>query len=168
MPVLKPVKNLYGEQRFGTNNAEIGFTLLRKEYKKAVEMLGLPQTADPIGVLRKMPKHTLILYIHAAQSQLWNDLAVTLPPVVQDVPMPGYGVDNSAYEELFTKYNISEDNLVNRSMSELSLEGSTRPLLQDIQDFAVEKASASSWKISFSLGTGSYATQTLRALLEEE
>lgn len=88
----KPVDrivNYFGEQRFSTNNAEIGKAMLKKDFKKAVELMvehsGREEEkvqeylekhrADYVGALRTIPWKNLTLYIHAYQSMLWNEAA---------------------------------------------------------------------------------------------
>jgi tRNA(Glu) U13 pseudouridine synthase TruD len=168
----KPVLNLFGEQRFGTNTAQIGFHLLRKDYRAAADALGLTYTTDPISALRTVPKRTLILHVHAAQSALWNEAARRAAAhgaldANAVLALPGYGepvtldIGNALHE-----HGLTSDCFVNRSMSELSLEGGTRMLVQGVQDFStspiVLTKTGGVCTLRFSLGQGEYATETIR------
>jgi tRNA(Glu) U13 pseudouridine synthase TruD len=171
-PELKPVKNYFGEQRFGSNNTEIGFALLRKQYKQAADLLGLQHTTDPIGVLRTIPKHTLLLYVHAVQSQLWNEIVLQLPAEEGEVPMPGYAPEGDTkyfpiMEQVLQQHNLNRMDFINKSFPELSLDGGSRSLLQDVQDFSATDVADGACTVQFSLGKGSYATETVKQLFTE-
>ena len=72
--------NYFDEQRFGANNVEIGRALIKKDFKKAVELINNPKSNehlnkaknDFIGALKKIPIRLLRFYINAYQSYLWN------------------------------------------------------------------------------------------------
>lgn len=75
------VENYFDEQRFSKNNVEIGRSLVKKDFKKAAELiedaklkghLGKYQN-DFIGALKKLPLRLLKMYAHAYQSYLWNE-----------------------------------------------------------------------------------------------
>ncbi|HLD43558.1 MAG TPA: tRNA pseudouridine(13) synthase TruD [Candidatus Nanoarchaeia archaeon] len=80
--------NVFGEQRFSNDNAEIGKCIVKQEFSKAVTLLLKhkgsyekkmrehfeTQPSDAIGCLRKMPSKILRLFIHAYQSKLFNEL----------------------------------------------------------------------------------------------
>lgn len=80
------IPNLFGSQRFSTNNAEIGKLIVKKEYKKAAGLIRdkndknaedneNSQNNNPIEFLRKLPLKLRRIYIHAYQSLLWNQAA---------------------------------------------------------------------------------------------
>ncbi|MBN2141921.1 tRNA pseudouridine(13) synthase TruD [Candidatus Woesearchaeota archaeon] len=86
---IRKMLNLFGEQRFSVNNAEIGKAILKKDLKRAVELITESSAADAntmdehlsksrndyCGALKKLPFKTLTIYIHAFQSKLWNKAA---------------------------------------------------------------------------------------------
>jgi len=168
-PALKPVKNYFGEQRFGSNNTEIGFALLTRNYSKAAELLKLEFTTDPIAALRRIPRHTLMLYVHSAQSKLWNELTETLPSEQVAVPLPGFAPEGTpelllAMDSLLEKHGLSRESFINRSFQELSLEGGSRPMLQDIKDFSASVENGVC-VLCFSLAKSQYATETVKQLV---
>jgi len=77
--------NYFDEQRFSKKNFEIGKFLIKKEYKKASDLLkndpqfpGLKDHLsknpnDYIGALNKLNKRVLRLYVHAVQSYIFNE-----------------------------------------------------------------------------------------------
>lgn len=77
--------NYFGEQRFGTSNADIGKLLLLKQFKKAYELMiesGIQKERlqeytsqhknDYIGAISLLPLKLLSLFINAYQSKIWN------------------------------------------------------------------------------------------------
>jgi len=82
------IVNVFGEQRFSTNNSQIGKLLIQKEYRKALDLIikqdkefgkrienKLEQANDHIAALRILPIKILTLYVNAYQSFLWNQVA---------------------------------------------------------------------------------------------
>ncbi len=75
------VPNYFDEQRFGLRNVEIGRSLLKKDFEKAVTLINDPHYVeylqehrnDYIGALKKLPIRLLRLYLNAYQSYLWNE-----------------------------------------------------------------------------------------------
>ena len=84
------IPNYFDEQRFSKNNAEIGKSILKKDFKKAVNLIlegyskeknsfekdvkehisGLPN--DFVGAIKKVPKKIRMMYVHAFQSLIFN------------------------------------------------------------------------------------------------
>ena len=84
------IPNYFDEQRFSKNNAEIGKSILKKDLKKAVDLIlegssennvgferdvkeyisKLPN--DFIGAIKKVPKKIRMMYVHAFQSLIFN------------------------------------------------------------------------------------------------
>ena len=76
------VPNYFGEQRFSTNNLEVGLQLLTGEFLQAattlrkqfreVDALLEEKPRDAVSALRKAPLKILLLYVHSVQSWLYN------------------------------------------------------------------------------------------------
>ena len=77
--------NYFDEQRFSTRNVDVGVSLLKKDFKKATEVL--MESANPeldvqqfleenptnhVGALSTLPMATLSIYVHAVQSAIFN------------------------------------------------------------------------------------------------
>ena len=67
---VKPIKldfvtNYFGEQRFGNNNVEVGINILKKDFKKAVELIKEPESTDYIRELKKLDRKLLSLYLNS-------------------------------------------------------------------------------------------------------
>jgi tRNA pseudouridine13 synthase len=81
------VPNYFDEQRFSSSNYDIGFNILKHDYKKAVELMcGCSDIYAPkaleylnrhpndyVGALKSIPKRILLMFIHAVQSFLFNE-----------------------------------------------------------------------------------------------
>jgi tRNA pseudouridine13 synthase len=81
------IPNYFDEQRFSSNNYSIGYSIMKKEYKKAVAYMCESSSIyadtvvvylaahpnDYVGALQRIPKRTLTLFIHAVQSFIFNE-----------------------------------------------------------------------------------------------
>lgn len=81
------VPNYFDEQRFSTNNYNIGLCILKKDYKSAVrymcessdayaDIVRIYLAANPndyVGALRHIPKKILLMLIHSVQSFIFNE-----------------------------------------------------------------------------------------------
>jgi len=77
--------NYFDEQRFSRKNYEIGKYMVKKDYKKASDLLKndaqfagltdylLKNPNDYVGALNKLNKRVLRLYVHAVQSYIYNE-----------------------------------------------------------------------------------------------
>ena len=79
---LDSMVNYYGEQRFSSNNKDIGKAMLERNFKKACTLIDnakvndyLKRKDDPIGALKIIDRSLLSLYINAFQAYLWNEVA---------------------------------------------------------------------------------------------
>lgn len=76
----KRMVNYFGEQRFSKNNAEIGKSIIKKDFKKACELIDnflvkkhlQERKNDFIGAIKRLDKKLISLYVNAYQSYLWN------------------------------------------------------------------------------------------------
>ena len=150
--------NYFGEQRFSTNNAGIGKAILKKDFKRAVELIiegsdrdrqvlgGFlsENTNNYVSALKQMPWKTLTLYIHAYQSKLWNEVAKKLcekSPEREDelIPIFGFGTEfvnpevEEIYNELLSAEGVSQADFVIRQIPDLSSSGSDRRLFCEIE-----------------------------------
>ncbi len=182
LPEIKPrFRNLFGEQRFSTNNAEIGRALVRKEFEKAAKLVAeINESARPamekylngkewITALRTIPRKILILFVHAYQSELWNKVAMLTDK--EEVPIVGFG---STVEDLDTRAILREENItpndfVVRALPEVSAEGDVRRVWAEAKQLEIgqlEDDDAFPGKkkvtLSFFLQKGSYATEFIR------
>ncbi len=172
-PVPSGVLNLFGPQRFSTNNADIGKAILKGDFRKAVELVlendGLFEddvqdflSKNPnnfVGALKKIPFKILTLFIHAYQSRLFNRIADRWQG--DKVPLIGFNTEDDGLEELLEDEGLSTRDFIIRSFPELTSEGDIRDKYMTIRDFSSEKLSGSAWRFSFFLGKGSYATVLL-------
>jgi len=81
------IPNYFDEQRFSSNNYNIGKSIMKREYKKAVEYMCessnfytdtvtiylAAHPNDYVGALQHIPRKTLMMFIHAVQSFIFNE-----------------------------------------------------------------------------------------------
>lgn len=89
------IPNYFDDQRFSTNNYNIGLCILKKDYKNVVKYLSENNDSyseksktyldknpnDYVGTLRFIPRKTLLMFIHAVQSYFFN---VSLSKLLED------------------------------------------------------------------------------------
>lgn len=102
--------NIYGEQRFSTNNIEIGKLLVKRDFKKSFELLvknyqKLGKTLsenlvnnDYVNSIKTIPNKLLSIYVNAYQSYLWNNVAKYADSLIQgkfnfELPIYGFATD---------------------------------------------------------------------------
>lgn len=75
------IPNYFDEQRFASNNAEIGKNLIKKEFQRALKLMNYSMCErhlqthqnDFVGALQLIPMRLLKMYVNAYQSYLWNE-----------------------------------------------------------------------------------------------
>ncbi len=75
------IPNYFDEQRFASNNAQIGKLLIQKEFGQALELMNYANCHrhleahknDFVGALKLVPMRLLKMYVNAYQSFLWNE-----------------------------------------------------------------------------------------------
>lgn len=171
--------NYFGEQRFGIDksNIDIGRFLVKKQFKQAAALLSLPET-EPISHILKIPRHTLMMYIHAYQSWMWNTVLEKLEHPSELLPIIGFGSDLSScskdvkeqYEELLHKEAITPRDFIIRQLQGMSSEGDMRKTIIEVSDLtlgAFQKDTHGGYQIAtFTLPKGSYATVFVEELVK--
>jgi tRNA(Glu) U13 pseudouridine synthase TruD len=181
--------NLFGEQRFSTNNVEIGKLLLKSGFKEAVDLI-IKSNSDYSEKIREfleknpnnftaaleiIPKRLLLIYVHAYQSHLWNKTLEEYMKKSREnikIPIIGFGTEikNKDIDEIITKImeeeGITFRSFINKSLQKLSVEGDLRDAFTEIKDFKVIEKEKDSIKINFKLKKGSYATEAIKFMLK--
>ncbi len=161
---------------------------LRLERTMLAHLIEYPE--DYIGAFRKLPRYTLLLFIHAFQSYLFNQClserikdgmirkedgefyCASNPYGFPDVDMPGMdwlcgkllgynSSPNQREKEILERHQISLDAFRIEKMPELSSKGTYRPLLVPMKDFEFKNN-----LFGFSLPAGAYATSALREFMK--
>ncbi|MBR9702493.1 tRNA pseudouridine(13) synthase TruD, partial [Candidatus Woesearchaeota archaeon] len=183
------VPNFFGEQRFQYGNADVGRFLVKKKFGEAADMIAEnnrlfakhyeKKKSDAVGALLKLPKHILMIYLHAYQSMLWNQARATLGHnAPEKLVVIGFGTEfdnvrddvREIYEELLEKEDLSPRDFIIKQLRGLSPEGETRKstLSVEIEVGAPENDDCFPGKkkqeIKFSLPTGAYATVVVQQL----
>jgi tRNA pseudouridine13 synthase len=171
-PILMP--NYFGEQRFSTQNVDVGRSLIKREFEKAAELLKLDIIEnDFIGAIRKVNKKILRLYVHAYQSYIFNETVKEyIKNNIKDnekIPIIGFGTELENYNDKIVyiiKNILMEEKLdlrdfITVKIPELSEEGSVRDLFVEIKDLDILEKNKDIIKIKFFLQKGSYATEAI-------
>jgi tRNA pseudouridine13 synthase len=136
---------------------------------------------DYANSLRKLPRKLLIMFVHAYQSWIFNEILEKRTELVGFGPMegdilekgiptalvPGYeaelarGVQGKIEEEILQKEWLSLRDFKIKIMPELSSRGLRRPTCTEASDFEILEQSKGMAKTRFSLPKGSYATTLL-------
>ena len=133
---------------------------------------------DFAGALRKIPKPTRKMYVHAYQSYLWNSgLVAVKGKYKKEYLVPGFktklgkNIFSKKIKELLAADNLTLDSFRCASMPELASEGASRPALTKVGHFELsepEKDELNKGKhkiiLKFELPKGSYATELIRQL----
>jgi len=202
--------NYFDEQRFSTNNVAIGLCILKNDFKGAIEhiknsaqkegyyekeavehLARLP--TDYIGALKKIPPKILLMYIHAVQSKIYNELLrqsiIELDEHARDIlysqgifafsqdylvytrlcdhslPLLGFSTPSTpALKKQIDALSITPRNFIIRAIPELSCEGTERNAMMHVINFTSEKIDDTTLKLSFTLLKGCYATMVVKGL----
>lgn len=177
-------ENYFGEQRFGGNNFEIGLALLKEDFGKALELIGIEYSGkDYLKYLREIDKRLLSLYINSVQSYFWNkvvaeylkknykkyfgDEFIFVDKIKKKVSIPLIGFDaefkdkfvEKLYSILLKEYGLELKNFITRKIPEIMPVSLEREVFVDIKNFKYTNG----W-VSFELPKGSYATVVLKKL----
>ncbi|MBW3012505.1 tRNA pseudouridine(13) synthase TruD [Candidatus Woesearchaeota archaeon] len=173
--------NYFGEQRFGKNNIEIGKAMLKREWKKAVELIDDKNVkdyfeknpTDPIGAIKILPGKLISMYIHAYQSDIWNKVAGQVD--CDEFSTPGFGIEetdekaDSLTQEFLEKDGIDERAFIIREIQGINSEGKVRKRIAKAENLKIVSESEDELNkgkkkiiIQFSLGKGSYATEFVK------
>ena len=191
---LNRFTNFFGEQRFSRNNKEVGKALIKKDFKSAASLIleskgdyeekmeaYLKQNpTDHVGALATIPKKILMLYIHAYQSGIWNQVAEELEKTKEDtikVPLVGFGTDLSHHKittRILKEEGISPRDFIIKQLPNLSSEGDERDLFCEIKDLKIGPLEEDELnqgmkkvRLQFTLRKGSYATEAVKALFND-
>lgn len=169
------VPNYFDEQRFSTNNLQVGLHMLAREFDLAVaKILQYDEDYKPllqnylaqhkkdfVGALRKLPKRSLLFYIHSVQSYFFNELlrqkiettnkdfvsvkysegVFAFPKKIivgesqETLPLPGYLSKNDLVVSLLKQYKLEASDFLIRQLPELSASGDERLAFMSVSDF---------------------------------
>jgi tRNA pseudouridine13 synthase len=171
---ITKITNYFGEQRFSTNNIEIGKSLIQKDFKKAAELIDdrkvqeslKEKPNDFIRALRKLPMKILKIYVHAYQSYLWNLLAEENKNLKTNkrLNIIGFDTDLTKEEEsLLKKEGINKRDFIIRQIPDLTVEGTGRDLFTEISNLKINKIEKG-YNLKFKLKKGCYATEVIKQL----
>ncbi len=175
---LEKFRNYFGEQRFSKNNAEAGKAIIKKDFKRAAELICQSSgdqeklvkmhldkfSKDYVGALRKIPLKILKMYVHAYQSMLWNKIAEKSDEC--ELQIIGFGASGLSQSEIeiMKSEGITSRDFIIREMPELSSEGGKRNVFAAPKKLKITKKSEGCYELEFELPKGSYATELIRQM----
>ena len=155
------VANLYGPQRFSRNNHLVGKAIIKKDFKKAVELIlenkGFTEDKiklylkdnknDYIGALRLIPLKTLRLFVHSYQSFLFNKIVkeyLSFDRKSKNIKIPIIGFNfeinetkDSTLKNIIKKTleeeKINQRDFITSQIPELASEGGFRDLFFELK-----------------------------------
>ena len=161
------VPNLFGPQRFSKNNNLVGKSIIKKDFKKAAELilenkgnaeenikkyLGNNKN-DYAGAIRIIPLKTRKLFVHSYQSFLFNKIACEFLKKNKNIkiknvqiPIIGFNFEIGSIKDKIlkgiTKKIIEEEKINPRDfiisqMPELTSEGASRDLFFELKDLKI-------------------------------
>lgn len=173
---LEKFRNLFGEQRFSRNNAEVGKAIVEKDFENAANLIfendgdyekevkeHLQENPnDYVGALKKIPRKILKMYVHAYQSLLWNKAAEKTGD--EELEMVGFGAAPAKKEikEMMKKEGITARDFIIREIPELSSEGGKRKVFAEAKKLKIRKIDEKTYEFEFVLQKGSYATEFIK------
>lgn len=110
--------NYFDEQRFSKKNYEIGFSLIKKDFKNASQLIYFSELEkhlelnknDYIGAIKKVPFKILTMYINSVQSYLFNEICVKY---VKEKTKKYFGVDYHLTENKIRKFIFTDEKIKN-------------------------------------------------------
>lgn len=175
--------NYYDDQRFSENNYEIGMAILKRDFRLACELAGVEASSgDFVGALKRVPSKTLLFYIHAVQSHIFNQELSDMISHQKDRHMSEYRLGRLFFAPIYddsvpssltlagfdsekhflTDLGLSARDFIIRQFPDLSVEGVSRECLvkTDI-DYVIEDNEI---VLQFALPKGAYATMLVKSL----
>ena len=155
------IPNYFGEQRFSKNNHLVGKAIIKKDFKKAVNLIlenkgdfeekirGYLKTNknNYVGAINLIPFKIRKLYVHAYQSYLFNktiDYYLKLKKKTnKKIPVIGFGIEtedkeiNKIINEILKKEKINLRDFIVRKIPDLSSEGDLRDLFFEINNLEI-------------------------------
>jgi len=183
------VPNLFGEQRFSSNNEKVGKAIVKGNFKEAVNLV-LENKGDfekeikeylknspnnYIGAINLIPFKTRKIYVHAYQSYLFNKTIkkyIEKKRTQMEIPIIGFGTEITDSElkeitsNLLEKEEVTPRDFIIKQMPDLSAEGGSRDLFFEVMDLETEQQD-NIITLRFNLKKGCYATVAVEFLFSK-
>lgn len=180
--------NYFDDQRFSENNYEIGLSILKRDFKKACALANLEvKNNDYVSALKSIPSKTLLFYIHAVQSYIFNkELGEKVMEIgeyylrdyrhgqlaflndkkydlsLKHLKLAGFDSEKNILSDL----GLTSRDFIIKQFPELSVEGTERECFVRTNVFynLNKTDNINEIDLEFSLPKGSYATMLIKAL----
>ena len=117
---------------------------------------------DYAGALRRLPRGTLLMFVHAFQSYIFNRLLSDNIAEKGEGKLIGYETEIDEREKrILEELGVKPKDFRIKNLPEISSKGSSRQLFAPLKDFSFSENT-----FRFSLDAGSYATVALREFLD--
>ena len=155
----------------------LGKAIIKKDFKKAAELIDPEfRGTDYVGLLRKLPKKILMMYVHAYQSYTFNKIVDKYLQCKYKknakIPLVGFGTSikdkkiKDITKRIMKDEKVSYKDFVIRQIPELSSEGNERSMFVKVKNLKINKLEKNTIKVSFSLAKGAYATNVIKFLFQ--
>ncbi len=129
---------------------------------------------DFVGALGAFPRHLSLMFAHAFQSKLFNELLLERMSESKEWDLLEKGtlvgsdsVLGEREKALLEREGLSQDSFSLKSLPFLSSRGAVKPFFTKMNGFEVLEEKEDSVELRFSLDSGCYATVALSFLLQE-
>jgi tRNA pseudouridine13 synthase len=153
--------NLFGKQRFSINNSAVGKAIVKREFKKAAELVCASSEYDKamienhlaknendyVGALKRIPWKNLQLYVHAFQSSMWNQAAEKYSEndrsTEATIPLLGFSttfIDEEVRQlcnDILANEDVSLSDFVIRAIPDLTSDGGERKVYAEIKNLEI-------------------------------
>ncbi len=180
--------NYFGPQRFGIsqNNIKIGKQILKQNFDKAFHLIKEDNPNSFANNLKQVPRKILLIYVHAVQSKIFNDIVsqaldegLKLEQKGQQTGiLAGYktrlsnGRLGEIEQEILNKHNIKLEDFNIKEIPFLRIKGSFRKAITPIENLKIEILEDEEFIetkkiiLEFTLPSGVYATTFLENFFE--
>ena len=189
--------NFFGPQRFGRtgNNVKIGKLILKKKFKEAIQLISEDNPRhrqnfqrylernpeDYLGAIRKSERKSILFYISAVQSKIFNDIleealeeGLTFTKKGQTTCLlMGHktqffdGRLGDIEQQILASHNLTLEDFDIQEIPYLRMKGSFRKAVTEIKDLEIETSDDEEFQnskkitLQFTLPSGVYATTFL-------
>ena len=174
--------NYFDDQRFSEYNFDIGLSILKRDFENACKLAKIEvKNNDYVNALNKIPKKTLLFYIHSVQALIFNkELSEKIKGVGKyylkeyskgelafledknyqslNIKLVGFDVDSGLLKE----FGLTSRDFIIKQFPELSVEGIERECF--VKTELTYTQDQEGMTLEFILPKGSYATMMIKSL----
>jgi len=155
------------------------------EFERAVKKHLIEFPTDYVNAIKKLPRKLVSMYVHSYQSFLWNIAAEKMKGSNEDIELPiiGFATEMDEYDEkvadifrqIMKEENIDYRDFIIKQLGSVSAAGDRRKLFAEIKgleigDYETDDLNLGRKKVTvkFSLPKGSYATEAIKQMIDND